>query len=315
MTPSELMEHAQAARFRPAEKPEDVFGELRSLAHHGFDGGEVWEDWEPLFQAVSDGDRERLVEYFANHWHTEEVFGEPLDAIRSAFVFRVALAHYKACAAEAQDGILYPLGDKRYEVDWYFEPPASEADILALKAKLGVALPRQLATFAREVSAGIDSDAEQLWFFISGDEDAYLPTTFSAFDLESCGVDDEYTDGASTREGRFALLSWALGKIIDPSSKQTSVKIPDDFYEQVQQDPSSHTSAPIEHIERAVVLDCYFEGNHGDDVTFWIQEGPLAGRFVTWNLYGHSMGTRGTIHSSPRFCFGDYLLEWLENFE
>ena len=68
MTPYEILERARAARFRPAENPEDLFGEFRSLAHHTFEGGELWSDWAPLISKMGEGDLERLAESTGDAW-------------------------------------------------------------------------------------------------------------------------------------------------------------------------------------------------------------------------------------------------------
>ena len=310
MTPYEILERARAARFRPAENPEDLFGEFRSLAHHTFEGGELWSDWAPLISKMGEGDLERLAEYFEQHWKIKDHFQDPIEAIHHEFCYRAAAVYFELVRDEAEDGILYPGDNATYEVEFAFEDPASEEVIAAVKEKLGRPLPTHLERFARDHSAGIDSDGEQMWFFFG--EDAYVPMTFAQFDLESCGVDDEYTDGASTREGRFALLSWTLEQLL--ASKKDTFELPRGRYEEIvaQYEGGAY---PAGMLEDAIVIDFYFEGNHGDNVTFIPTHGPLANCIIIWSSYGHTMGTGGRVSCNLDFTFGDYIIELFSFFE
>lgn len=156
---------------------------------------------------------------------------------------------------------------------WRQEGPAPLARVLAWEATSGVRLPPALRRFLLEISAGHRHGFETTLFHLRG-----KPLLYRTLDYLEEGEHGE----------QLERLVQLLGQHLEAAGARAPGA------------PDPHALA-----RELIVVETYFEGNHGDHVGFVIPTGPLA---------DHTIWVDSLWHSGPddsRVVLGPHLIDWL----
>ena len=255
------------------ETDEAKWGELRSWSTHTFTGAERWELWEPLFHGWSAPDVEQAaIDYLARAWQAAE---PGLDGLLHEFKYRVLKVF---------------IGQLRAQVDLddCLLPAVSVDEVEAWEAARGVELPHSLRRVLTELSAGYDLKEEQVLFDFR--DEAFF--ALHRVHMEEGHMDEQPWYHESLL---YALSCFELAPTAGPIKPL-----------QVLEEP-----VPAEHISQVadsmVLVEAYFEGNHGDHALYLITQGALAGRLLLINdMYHAAEDGEGCT-----FALGSHVADWL----
>lgn len=241
-------------RIRPGDEG-DFMGELRSLVHNEWSGGERWGDWAALFERQSPSLQQQGMDYLSQHWRWPNM--ESLEDVSEAMMHRVML---KCKAVFESQGL------------WINAAPAEEAAIQQWEQAHGE-IPQSLKRFLLTLTAGQPEPDEEMYFFFGEtdfDDDTGLSLFFTIQTMieefqRSGEWSDELIDGwithmAQVLEHGEATVTYneALARALPSASHETE-----------------------QALRRALVVHTYFEGNHGDSVTLAIRDGVYEGQMLT----------------------------------
>ena len=274
LRPAQLSGQADAARW----------GELRSLAAHRFEGGERWSEWEPVLMGFEDeAEREAAHAHLARAWGLDPQTERGLDALRAEFQLRVMEAHAPKARRLDRWGLL--------------SQPAAEAQLQAWEQRWSMALPKGLRRFMSRVCAGLLMEDEQVMFNLMQLGSPQEPPLLCPYGVHLRA----WSDGDDMTGWQRDALERVLGEL-EAQDQPRQLWPP--------LDPEG-PRAP-QTVESLLILEAFFEGNHGDWQHMLITQGPLAGRMLHGSDVIHSdQDGRGCVWTYTGQRVEDWLYEHL----
>lgn len=239
-----------------------LWEQVRMLAYHAFSGGEVAEEWGPLFERLQRAEFRAANAYLLDAWGFSS--GEGASSWH-AFRLKIMEGHVHAMRAAG----FSPL------------PPAGgEPDVLRWEEEFGFGIPEHLKWFFVNISTG-HNEPDETWLFnlLPPEEEEYrLLMPFASFE-DLFGEDIEvFRDVLARSLSHFGSGGKDTGEFLLPEALEA-------FGEGRDWDA----------VEGLVPLSLYFEGNHGDENVYLITSGPLTGRMIGWRDMFHSEPGGGTL--------------------
>lgn len=139
----------------------EIWGQVRQLAHHHFEGWERWERWEPNLAALPVEEQHQALAYLNEHWHAHISLQDVHD-IRREFVYRTLKADLVGLGWLEIDHV--PNSDAPF--DYAATPPASLEQVQRWESTHDITLPGHLRAFFLELGQSFKSSP--LWFELEG---------------------------------------------------------------------------------------------------------------------------------------------------
>lgn len=260
---------------------EALWGELRALSNHRFEGAERWSKWLALFEAFKqDAERDAAIAYLARAW---ELPTPTLAGLRVEFKQRLMLAQ-----ANSLRGVV--------DVDDDLSPPLPLEELEAWEQLYQVRIPEPLRRFVLEISAGYMLKEEEFTFDLR-DEEMFKPHREH--------LDEWFDDGMPWyRDTLSAVLAHLESRDLETFHEPLKLACP--------LDDALMGQSSAEVAESTLVMRAYMEGNHGDDQTLLITRGPLTGYMLHADTVIHAGedGQGASFHFSGEHV-GDWLYDWL----
>lgn len=298
-----------ANRFVPAADSEDLFGEVRSLSYHRFEGNERWEEWQQLFLKMTPELRAEAIGYVAKAWEIPDASKPTLFQVERAFQRKVL-------------GALFPfLRAHNPSIDLDFLPPADEEDVAAWEEERGVQIPENLRFFLTQCSSGVEFDSEEahIWFERETEWSfrglAYM--AYEALENPEYGA-DSYDDirtyefpGGDVTELRRNCVFNALSTLLEKQPVGEWLEVTPLYLVP----PSAADRIQVSAEETIILYHDYFEqGGAAETITFVLTAGPYQGFVITWSGYIHSGGFGGRLKLEAKEVTG-WLIARLKRWE
>lgn len=231
----------------------DFMGELRSLVHNEWSGGEHWRDWAKLFEQQPPSVQQQGMDYLAQHWHWPQM--SRLEDVSEAMMHRAMVKGKAIFEANAL---------------WENAPPAKEEELQEWETEHG-AIPYTLRRFLLDFTAGQPEPEEDMYFFF-GETDFEDETGLPLFFTVEAMVEEFQRSGQWPDEH---LEQWItrMAQVIEHGEAQQE-------YDQASTLPVASDDTK-RAIEQALVMHVYFEGNHGDSVTIALRDDVYDGQMLT----------------------------------
>lgn len=262
-----------AERIRALDTDEAKWGEVRSFSTHIFTGAEPWVVWERFFEGWSSPESaQAAIDYLARAWQVDE---PGIDGLRHEFKYRVIKGFIGQLRAQ-------------FELDEILLPPVSADALTAWEAEREVELPQYLRRLLTELSAGYDLKDEQMLFDFHDE---------SFFTTHRVHMEEGHMDEQPWYPEALKQVLWRFER----SPEQIFVELPQHW-----EQPAPKQLGQV--ADSMVLVEAYFEGNHGDNASYVITQGPLTGRVMQINNMYHA----GEEGEGCVFVLGPHIADWLE---
>ena len=241
-------------RLKPGQGG-DFMGELRSLVHNEWSGGEHWGDWAALFEQQPPSLQRQGMDYLSQHWGWPQMEG--LEDVSEAMMH---LAMVRCKAVYESKGL------------WTGAPPA-EADALEQWEREHGEIPYMLRRFLLDLTAGNPEPEEDMYFFF-GETDFEEETGLSLF-FTAEGMIEEFQRSGQWPDEHLDQWVERMAQVIEHGEAQQEYT-----HDSAGALPVASAEAKLA-VRQALVLHVYFEGNHGDSVTITLRGGVHDGQMLT----------------------------------
>lgn len=252
--PSQLKDARRRPGARDVWDAESAFGEVRALAHEGFTGGELWSEWVPVFRAFKARRNVEVGAYVREVWETPTPLTS-LQDLRRAFIYSANRAWIEAFRGRGVSLFLEPASPEQLS-DWEREHALS--------------LPPYFRDFLGTIGAGAELTPEHRLFALGEAEFAVPLRPVASWTYP-------------TAQNNLKLLTNAIDHLMRHPSERS---VREEDLKELPPTALAQTMA-----ETAVVLESYFEGNHGDHEMYLLSCGPRAGETLVASDVHHMDGT------------------------
>lgn len=243
----------------PASSHEALWGELRSVCERPLTGGEMWDEWRPLFEAFRQDQRDVMCHYMQERWTLPVTSFADLE---QSFLFEVLRVNVEQFRAQKLPVI---------------KPALGEQGMQAWEQQAGVRVPEPLRTFAVQVSAGEYFDGEFGMFDFSFFHEQMSTFGYAVEELSDDDPDTFFVDALNVLAGAIECFATSPKPMHECEGARAMANIP------------GNTDVARD----ALVVGWYFEGNHGDWTDLLITSGPLMGDVVRFDSLVHANGMWG----------------------